>query len=300
MTMKIVCPKCGFEDEGNFCSHCGAPLSQSNTTVEQESITVPAEASWFDKCPVCKSGKLSMATKKKLFGLVNAQTVECDTCGAVFTQKDEKYKLSKIKDTSNSIWQEYGNKALLANEWKNIAYGGLSDARQREIDMERWLTRLKNGEVNFCMNVESPIILKINETLIFSFPNISLWEPRSVRRGGGAGTSFRVAKGVRFRVGGFQAESHEELRNIDQGHLTLTSKRLVFSGAKRAVSIPINKIISIDPFSDAISIRREGKERSQNFVGVNQGRVTFTEGGREYQEPFSGPMIMYLIEGLIK
>jgi len=22
--MKVKCPKCGFEDEGNFCSHCGA------------------------------------------------------------------------------------------------------------------------------------------------------------------------------------------------------------------------------------------------------------------------------------
>lgn len=24
--MKIKCPNCGFEDEGNFCSHCGTVL----------------------------------------------------------------------------------------------------------------------------------------------------------------------------------------------------------------------------------------------------------------------------------
>jgi len=298
--MKVICPECGFEDEGNFCSNCGASLSQLDVSLEQESSQVPAEGSWLDKCPICKSGKLSSATKKKLFGLVKTQNVECDTCGAVFTQNNEKYKLSKTLDASNSTWQEYGNQALMADEWKNIAYGGLSNAKQQEVDMESWLTRLRNGEVDFRMDIESPIILKKNEELIFSFPNIALWEPRSVRRGGSTGTSFRVAKGVSFRVGGFQAESHEELRNIDHGPLTLTSKRLVFSGAKRTVNIPISKIISIDPFRDAISIRREGKEKTQNFVGINQGSVTFTEGGREYQEPFSGPMIVYLVEGLTK
>lgn len=188
--MKVVCPECGYEDEGNFCSNCGASLSQLAATPKQEPIP-SVEASWLDKCPVCKSGKLSSATKKKLFGLVNSQSVECDSCGATFTQKDEKYKLSKVSDTSNSTWQEYGNQALMAEEWKNIAYGGLSASRQREVDLGSWLTRLRDGEVNFRMDAESPIILKKNEDLIFSFPNISLWEPRSVRRGGGAGTSFR-------------------------------------------------------------------------------------------------------------
>jgi hypothetical protein len=298
--MKVVCPECGYEDEGNFCSNCGASLSQLAATPEQEQIQVPVEVSWLDKCPVCKSGKLLSATKKKLFGLVNEQNVECDSCGAAFTQNDEKYKLSKVSDTSNPTWQEYGNQALMAEEWKTIAYGGLPASRQREVDMESWLTRLRNGEVNFRMDVESPIILKKNEEMILSFPNISLWEPRSVRRGGGAGTSFRVAKGVSFRVGGFQAESHEELRNIDNGPLTLTSKRIVFSGVKRTVSIPLDKVISIEPFRDAIRIRREGKEKAQNFVGINQGIVTFTESDREYQEAFSGPMMMYIIEGLVK
>lgn len=96
--------------------------------------------------------------------------------------------------------------------------------------------------------------------MIFSFPNISLWESRAVRKtsGGYGGPSFRVAKGVYFRVGGFQAksESHDELKNIDLGELTLTNKRLVFSGAKRSVNIDIRKIISIEPYSDGIALRR--------------------------------------------
>ena len=66
----------------------------------------------------------------------------------------------------------------------------------------------------------------------------------TTRLGAYGGPSFRVAKGVNFRVGGFQArgESHEELRVIDNGDITLTNKRFVFSGSKRSVNFNINKM----------------------------------------------------------
>lgn len=302
--MKVKCPKCGFEDEGKFCSNCGAPLPQPEFLVEREAPEVPAEASWLDKCPVCKSGKLSAVTKKKLFGLVATENIECDSCGAIFVQKGEKYKLTKVPDTSNIVWQNYGNQSLTEREWKNIAYGGMSDTKQKEADMEFWMTQLKEGNIPVRIGGEAPIILKKNEELMFALPNTSLWEPRAVRRttGGYGGPSFRVAKGVYFRVGGFraQSESHEELRTIDQGALTLTNKRLVFSGAKRTINIDLRKIVSVEPYRDGIAIRREGKEKTQYFTGIDQAELTITVGNRVYKEPFSGLILMYLIEGLTK
>jgi len=302
--MKVKCPKCGFEDEGKFCSNCGAPLPQSNSSLEQKSPTAPPEALWVDRCPVCKSGKLLLITKKKLFGLVNAEKFECDSCGAVFRPKGDKYKLTKVTDTSNIIWREYGNRLLTEREWKNIAYGGMSDAKQKEADMEYWMTQLKEGNIPILMGGEAPILLKKKEELIFGLPNIFLWEPRAVRRttGGYGGPSFRVAKGVYFRVGGFRAksESDEELRTIDQGSLTLTNKRLVFSGAKRTINIDLRKIVSVEPYSDGIAIRREGKEKTQYFTGIDQAELTINVGERVYKEPFSGLILMYLIEGLTK
>lgn len=110
--MKVKCLKCGFEDEGNFCSNCGAPLPQPEFPVEREASKTPVEGLWVDKCPVCKSGKLSPITKKKLFGLVSTENFECNSCNAIFTQKGEKYKLTKVPDTSNIVWQEYGNQIL--------------------------------------------------------------------------------------------------------------------------------------------------------------------------------------------
>ena len=142
--------------------------------------------------------------------------------------------------------------------------------------------------------------MKKKEELQLALPNISLLEPRAVRTGGYGGPSFRVAKGVYFRVGGFRAESHEELRNIDQGTLTLTNKRLVFSGTKRTINIDLRKIVSVEPYSDSIALRREGKEKTQYFTGINQAELTITVGDRVYKEPFSGLILMYLIEGLTR
>jgi len=96
--MKVKCPKCGFEDEGNFCSNCDAPLPQPDTPAN---LTPLADASWLDKCPVCKTGKLSPITEKKLLGLVTTENIVCENCNAVFTGTGERYKL----DTSLSRFE---------------------------------------------------------------------------------------------------------------------------------------------------------------------------------------------------
>jgi len=261
---------------------------------------LPVEASWLDKCPVCKSGRLSSITKKKLFGLVILENFECENCGAIYAQKGEKYKLTKVSNTSNTVWQEYGNRSLAEGEWKNIAYGGMSDAKQKETDMEYWMTQLKEGNIPVRMEGETPIIMKKKEEFQLALPSVSLLEPRAVRTGVHGGPSFKVAKGVYFRVGGFRAESHEELRNIDQGTLTLTNKRLVFSGTKRTINIDLRKIVSVEPYSDGIALRREGKDKTQYFTGINQAELTITVDNRVYKEPFSGLILMYLIEGLTR
>lgn len=301
--MKIKCPKCGFVDEGNFCSHCGTALPRPAASSD---VLVP-DLPWTAKCPVCKSGKLEFVAEKKLFGLKTAENLTCGNCGAVFTPDGDKYKLTVVKDKTNAVWQDYGNQSLTEHEWKTIASGGLSDARQHEADMVQWMAALKDGAVSINMIYDnSPVLLKRKEELQVVLPNMALWEPRSVRRsvGGYGGPSFRIAKGVYWRLGAFgaQSESHEELRTIDQGRFTLTNKRLIFSGAKRTVDINLNKIISIEPYSDGIAVRTSGRQKTQYFVGIDPERImaTITVNDRAYEEPFTGLMLQYLIEGLVK
>lgn len=259
----------------------------------------------FEKCPLCSQGQVIEQMKKKFFGLIPTRNYVCNNCGAVFTKKGDRYKLAKVQDVSNKIWQEYCNQILTMREWRNIADGGMSDEKQRKVDMEKWMNEIRNGRapIKF-IGIPSPILLRKGEELKAAIPHVSLREPRSVRvsSGGYGGPSFRIAKGVYFRVGGFgsRSESHEEIKIIDEGILTLTNKRIVFSGQKRTLNIKLDKIISVEPYSDGIALRREGKEKTQYFVWPQNIPVNLRIDidGRKYKEPFSGLILKYLIEGM--
>ncbi|MHC1588250.1 MAG: hypothetical protein ACXQS1_00360, partial [Methermicoccaceae archaeon] len=145
---------------------------------------------------------------------------------------------------------------------------------------------------------EPPVILKRGEELKAVLPDITLLEPRKVATGGYGGPSIRVAKGMYVRLGGFRAQSHEEIREIDRGALTLTRRRLIFSGSKRAYEVSLKKILSIEPYSDGIAIRRSGKQRTEYFVGTDKVVLDIQVGERRYREPLSGMVLKQLIEGL--
>jgi hypothetical protein len=302
--MKVKCPNCGYKGEGNFCRKCGSPLPKPSSTEEESYLP---EGHWTAKCPVCKSAPLKLVSHKIFFGLGTSQNLECTHCGAVFRPDNGRYKLVSVNDKTNPVWRDYQNQSLTEQEWKNIASGGLSFAKQRELDMGRWVVLLKEGQVNMqVLGDSSPILLGPGEKLQIVLSNIALWEPRSVRRstGGYGGPSIRIMKGVYLRVGTFNArgESHEELRAIDQGIFTLTNKRIVFSGSTRTVDISLNKIISIEPYIDGIAVRTSNRQKTQYFVGISPGKVTIelTIENRKYKESLTGLMLKYLIEGLAK
>jgi len=88
-------------------------------------------------------------------------------------------------------------------------------------------------------------------------------ETRAVRlySGGGSGVSFRVAKGVRFRLGsgGGKSYSEQELKTLDVGTFYITTKRYIFIGQKTNVIQPLKKVTSVEVLSDGIAISRTGK-----------------------------------------
>ena len=161
------------------------------------------------------------------------------------------------------------------------------------------MTELRQGKVHLQPQAASPILLKAGELTLFVLPGVSLHEPRSVTRGAYGGPSVHVAKGVTLRVGGFQAQSHEELKELDQGTLVLTTKRLCFSGALRSLEIDLRKLISVDAYSNAVAVRRSGKEKTEFFFGLDHHTYSFAVQDRRYTEPMSGLILKYAIEGLL-
>jgi hypothetical protein len=84
-------------------------------------------------------------------------------------------------------------------------------------------------------------------------------------RGGSQGVSFRVAKGVRYRVGamrGHLVTVGTELQVADTGILSITSQRAVFLGERKTVEIPYSKLLGMNMFSDAISFSLSNRQNA--------------------------------------
>jgi hypothetical protein len=114
----------------------------------------------------------------------------------------------------------------------------------------------------------SALILHKDERILYAQSSDFL-EERAVRDYAGSGHSFRITKGWWYRVSSGQSESHGELRKIDSGILYITSKRIIFSGTFKNYSYNCNKLVSFAPFSNAITIGIEGRQKTLTFTSKN-------------------------------
>jgi tetratricopeptide (TPR) repeat protein len=222
----------------------------------------------FDSCPVCKMGRLSVINKKKFLGLVTNHEVICNSC--------------QWKMVDQHVKEFMG-------VWEN----------QKNIAINTWLADIRRGQ-GFPIERNPPIMLKKNESSLFTLDNISLSENRSVRTGHYSSSRVRVAKGVSIGGGTFRSQSHEELTEIDNGTLTLTNQRIVFAGKSHSSDIPLKKIISIEPYRDGIVIRKEGRAKAQQFTGTSKSYLNITVDGRIWTIPMDGVIINEIVATLIR
>ena len=170
-------------------------------------------------------------------------------------------------------------------------------------DLEWFAQKIYEGKVNLPVH-NCPIIIKKNEKPIVVIPNVTLKEPRSVRTslGGYAGPTIRIAKGFSFRLGGgsSRSESHEEIKTIDKGILTITNKRLAFTGSMKNLNYNLNKIMSIKEFQDGIAIQRENKQKTEYFTGTNDIILNYSRNNTKHQTPFYGALLKATIMGQIE
>lgn len=277
------------------------PTSEAPTAATAP--VIPADLSTLAQCPLCHMPDFHLQ-EKKVLGLLTFRSWKCGACGAVFKKQGiNAYKLAALSNQAMPTWSNYGYQALTSREWETIGNGGMSDAKQRVVDMEQYMTNLKTGKVNIqCINAPASLILQKGESILCAIPNVTLKESRSVRVSSGSygGPSFRVAKGVYFHVGSFgsTSRSYSEIKNIDAGILTITNQRFNFSGKMKTVGVDLKKIVGVDPFSDGIAVHRTGYQKTQYFTwrdGI--AKLNIGVNSRNYEEPFSGLVLKYIIEG---
>jgi hypothetical protein len=110
--------------------------------------------------------------------------------------------------------------------------------------------------------------LKYNERAFYCAPT-ALYETLTVQYYGADVFCCEIAPGM--WVGGFQdwSYSREQLTKLDSGTLTITSQRLIFDGAEVALAIPLQRIVSVQPFHDSVDIAFGSGDVNLIFKALN-------------------------------
>jgi hypothetical protein len=143
------------------------------------------------------------------------------------------------------------------------------------------LRKVMNGEFpsNVQVDLNNVVNFQKGENPIWVFNGCQYLED-VVRRqfvGGSQGLSFRVMKGVYYRVGAFKGESVStvERKNLGTGSLVVTNKNLYFIGPGKTSKIPFSKIVSFTPYSDAVGIMRDAATAKPQFFMVDDAWFAF-------------------------
>jgi hypothetical protein len=136
------------------------------------------------------------------------------------------------------------------------------------------LRELENGRLPDSLpKIEGdlPLNLERDEVIIWVFNGVSYLTPRTRTKyvGGSHGMSFRIMKGVYYRVGAFKGEpvKTEYLSNEGHGDLVITNRNVYFVSPQKVLKLPPRKILSIQPYADGIAITRDAANaKPQIFI----------------------------------
>lgn len=158
--------------------------------------------------------------------------------------------------------------------WKNELkqFNDAEQQRNREKHIESIVTGIKNGTK---INTPPNIFFKKNERPLWVEPAVLYEEVVVDRRyeGGSQGVSFRIAKGVNWRVGSTRGRLVSEKGNVpvDEGQFVITDQRLIFNGDIKSFDTNLTKIISVNIHPDGMTYSQSNrtKKRIVNFPSNN-------------------------------
>jgi hypothetical protein len=106
--------------------------------------------------------------------------------------------------------------------------------------------------------VTSPHVIARKGEIVHIEVNASLMKEVAVRQyqGGYSGFSIPLGKtGVRYRVGATRGHSVEvgtQMNVADSGMLSVTNKRVIYSGSRKTVEMTLAKLVNLSAFSDGL------------------------------------------------
>ena len=138
------------------------------------------------------------------------------------------------------------------------------DFARHDIYTRLQVAKLNDGRLPIAT---APSLMAKRGEVVYLETSAALMKEVAVRewRGGSQGFSFRVVKGVRYRVGttrGHLVTVGTQLQVADTGLLSVTSQRAAFLGSRKTVEMPYAKVIGMQVFSDGISFSLSNRQNA--------------------------------------
>jgi hypothetical protein len=142
---------------------------------------------------------------------------------------------------------------------------------KKELARLRLLNGIQNG--NMPAVTVSNVVLFKGEKPLWVEP-VDLIEEKTIRHhysGGSRGMSFRVMKGVSYRVGGHRGTMTAEkgLVVVSSGDMIITDKRIIMRGDRKSFAIKLNNVLGTELFTNAIYLSENGKA-TQRLIRFQQ------------------------------
>lgn len=236
------CTACGTQlpPDARFCHACGASVPGSATAVAAREE------------PDRYSGLFGKRRRNQDFREHIEHALEDD----LLSEREEQqlFEWAEQQGITNEDWRKRFGDLL-----DRMLIASVNDGRLPDVTAMNPPVMLKSGEVAHYM-VAASLMKEVAEREM---------------RGGGAGVSFRVAKGVRFSTGRFRARSvvvGTSLVEVDSGALTVTSRRTVFAGGRKTFDLPHSKLVNLNVYTDGISFNMSNRQTVPLFK-VPNGQV---------------------------
>jgi hypothetical protein len=139
--------------------------------------------------------------------------------------------------------------------------------RNGEVFTRLQVAKLNDGRLPV---VQQPRLMAKKGEVVHLETAAALMKEVAVREWHGAsqGVSFRVAKGVRYRVGatrGHLVTVGTQLQVADSGILAITSTRAAYLGDRKTLDMPYAKVMGMHQYSDAIQFSLSNRQTAPLF-----------------------------------
>lgn len=156
-------------------------------------------------------------------------------------------------------------------------YLGLEDSEvehtKKELARLRLLNEIQQGNLPI-IGVTNLVTTKGEQTY-WSEPAI-LAEEKVIRRsykGGSSGVSFRIMKGVSYRVGSSRGHlvSETDIVPVSDGELILTNKRVIFRGDGKSFVIKLDRLLDLQLYSNGVYFSEPNKSKPRMVKFKEEG-----------------------------